>query len=153
MCTPAVILQCLFLSCTCLCNNNKWCLPSFVSPSPCTVLLLQYFLLNKTACIYINRWSYFWAFATTSFKKRGGFIFEDGPIFEIRVQDWSSTAILSSFQLDIFTWDFLVLCSKDQQYRPIIFGIKDAQRIHYFYVLIVIHAAIWMVLVYYRWWQ
>ena len=27
------------LSCACLLNNSKWCLPSFVSPS-CTVLLL-----------------------------------------------------------------------------------------------------------------
>ena len=24
-----------FLSCACLCNNRKWCLPSFVSPSSC----------------------------------------------------------------------------------------------------------------------
>ena len=28
------------LSCACLCSNSKWCLPSFVNPSPCTVLLL-----------------------------------------------------------------------------------------------------------------
>ena len=34
------------LSCTCLCNNSKWCLLSFVSPSSCTVVLLQCFLLN-----------------------------------------------------------------------------------------------------------
>ena len=26
------------LSCACLCNNSKWCLPSFVSPSSYTVL-------------------------------------------------------------------------------------------------------------------
>ena len=38
------------LSCACLCNNSKWCLPSFVSPSSCTVLLLGCFLLNITAC-------------------------------------------------------------------------------------------------------
>ena len=38
------------LSCTCLCNNSKLCLPSFVSPSSATVLLLRCFLLNITAC-------------------------------------------------------------------------------------------------------
>ena len=50
-----------FLSCTCLSNNSKWCLHSFVSPSPCTALLLWCFLLNIRACIYcsINRWAYF----------------------------------------------------------------------------------------------
>ena len=47
------------LSCTCLiCNNSKWCLLSFVSPSSCTVLLLHCFLFNKIAC-GINRWAYF----------------------------------------------------------------------------------------------
>ena len=30
-----------FLSCASLCNNSKWCLPSFASPSSCNVLLLQ----------------------------------------------------------------------------------------------------------------
>ena len=39
-----------FLSSACLCNNNKWCLPSSVSPSPCTVLLLLCFRLNITTC-------------------------------------------------------------------------------------------------------
>ena len=28
----------------CICNNSKWCLPSFLSSSSCTVLLLQSFL-------------------------------------------------------------------------------------------------------------
>ena len=37
------------LLCACLCNNSKWCLPSFVSPSSCTVLLLHCFLLNIRA--------------------------------------------------------------------------------------------------------
>ena len=32
----------------CLCNNSKWCLPSIVSPSSCT-MLLQCFLLSITA--------------------------------------------------------------------------------------------------------
>ena len=31
------------LSCASLCNNRKWCLPSLVSPSSCTVLLLWCF--------------------------------------------------------------------------------------------------------------
>ena len=38
------------LPCTCLLNNSKWCLASFVSHSSCTVLLLRCFLLNITAC-------------------------------------------------------------------------------------------------------
>ena len=33
-CDSAILL----LSCACLCNNSKWCLPSFVSPSSYTVL-------------------------------------------------------------------------------------------------------------------
>ena len=47
---PAMLL----LSCACLCNNSKWCLPSFFSPLY-TMLLLQCFLLNITAC-GINKW-------------------------------------------------------------------------------------------------
>ena len=46
------------LSCICLCNSSKWCLPSFVSPSSCTVLLLQCFLLSSMYCA-INGWAYF----------------------------------------------------------------------------------------------
>ena len=38
------------LSCACLRNNSKSCLPSFVSSFPCTALLLLCFLLNITAC-------------------------------------------------------------------------------------------------------
>ena len=70
-----------FLSCACLCNNTKWCLPSFVSPSSCIVLLL----CCTTACTgaqigghTVERKVYF---ATTSFKKGGGVTFESGPIF------------------------------------------------------------------------
>ena len=36
----------LLLSCACLCNNSKWDLPLLVSPSSCSVLLLQCFLLK-----------------------------------------------------------------------------------------------------------
>ena len=43
----AAILQCLS-SCICLCNNGKWCLPSFVRPSSCSALLFWCFLLNVT---------------------------------------------------------------------------------------------------------
>ena len=67
----AVILLCL---CSCLCNNSKWCLPSFVSPSSCTVLLLCCFLLNITACTAAQLGGCTFErrapFATTSFKKR-----------------------------------------------------------------------------------
>ena len=41
------------LSRTCLCNNSKWCLPSFVSPSSYIVLLLQHKwvgVLKNTLC-------------------------------------------------------------------------------------------------------
>ena len=33
-----------------LCNNSKWCLSSFVSPSSGILALLQCFLLNITTC-------------------------------------------------------------------------------------------------------
>ena len=59
---PAMSLS---LSCTCLC---KWCLPSFVSPSSCTVLLLRRFLHNRMYCSILNRWA---NLATTLFKNRG----------------------------------------------------------------------------------
>ena len=36
----------------CVCNNSKWCLPSFVCPSSCTVLLIQK-----------RGWAYFWGWA------------------------------------------------------------------------------------------
>ena len=39
------------LLCTCLCNNSKWCWPSFVSPSSCTVHYCMYY--------NINEWAYF----------------------------------------------------------------------------------------------
>ena len=39
----------LFLSCAWWCSNSKWCLPSIVSASSYTVLLLWSFLLNITA--------------------------------------------------------------------------------------------------------
>ena len=55
LCKHAVILQRLF--CHEL-NNSKWCLPSFVSTSPCTMLLPRCLLLNLTAC-GINRWACF----------------------------------------------------------------------------------------------
>ena len=40
------------LSSACLHNNSKWCRPSLVSPSSCTVLLLQwvYFREKSTLC-------------------------------------------------------------------------------------------------------
>ena len=41
----------LFLSCAWWCSNSKWCLPSIVSASSYTVLLLWSFLLNITAWI------------------------------------------------------------------------------------------------------
>ena len=75
------------LSCTCLCNNSKWCLavPSFVSPSSCTVLLLRCFLLNITACTAAQldgrTFERRAPFATTSSKKGSGRIFEGGLIF------------------------------------------------------------------------
>ena len=40
------------LSCTCLCNKTKWCLPSFVRDPPLAqCLLLWCFLLNMPICI------------------------------------------------------------------------------------------------------
>ena len=61
---------------SCISNSSKWCLPSLVSPSSCTVLLLAYI----TACTVVGVLS------------RGkhplqqlhsvGQIFEGGPIFE-----------------------------------------------------------------------
>ena len=73
------------LSCACLCNNSKWCLLSFVSPSSCTVLLLCCFLLNITACTAAQSGGCTFErrapFATTVFKKGCGQIFEGGLIF------------------------------------------------------------------------
>ena len=40
----------LILSCAWLYNNSKWCLPSIVSPSSCTLLLLWCFLLHNRMC-------------------------------------------------------------------------------------------------------
>ena len=45
-CTYLLIQYASFLSCTCLYNDSKWCLPSIVSPSSCTALLLWCFLLG-----------------------------------------------------------------------------------------------------------
>ena len=59
--------------------------PSFVSPSSCTVLFLCCFLLNITACTAAQLSGHTFErrapFATTSFKKGGGSIFEGGLIF------------------------------------------------------------------------
>ena len=68
-------------------TTNKWYLPSFVSPSSCNVLLLlRCFLLNITACTTAQVGGCTFErkapFATTSFNKGGGCIFEGGPIFE-----------------------------------------------------------------------
>ena len=74
------------LSCAWLRNNSKWCPPSFVSPSFCTVLLLQCFLLNITACTVAQIGGRTFErkalFATTSFKKGVGLISKGGRIFE-----------------------------------------------------------------------
>ena len=76
-----VILECFVLSCACLSNNSKWCLPSCWS----LLLLLRYFLLNITPCIAAQIGGRIFGrkspFATTSFKKGGGCIFESGLIF------------------------------------------------------------------------
>ena len=65
-CDPATPL----LSCTCLCKNRKWCLPSFVSPSSYTVHNCMYYSINgwvyfrekSTLCnnfIQKRGWAYF----------------------------------------------------------------------------------------------
>ena len=76
-----VILECFVLSCACLSNNSKWRLPSCWS----LLLLLRYFLLNITPCIAAQIGGRIFGrkspFATTSFKKGGGCIFESGLIF------------------------------------------------------------------------
>ena len=78
-----VILECFVLSCACLSNNSKWCLPSCWS----LLLLLRYFLLNITPCIAAQIGGRIFRrkspFATTSFKKGGGCIFESGLIFRL----------------------------------------------------------------------
>ena len=86
------------LSCACLCTNSKWCLPSFVSPSYCTVLLLHCFLLNITACLQHN-----WVGVLSReehplqqlhSKKGDGCIFEGGLIFwEVTVHSTTCTSI------------------------------------------------------------
>ena len=69
-----------FLSCTCLSNNSKLCLPSFVSHSSCRALLLLCFLLNiGTLYCGISRWAYFdkkHPFATSV--KKGGWAYFQG---------------------------------------------------------------------------
>ena len=73
------------LSCACLCNNSKSCLPSFVSSFPCTALLLLCFLLNITACTVAKMGGRTFErkapIATILLKKWGGRIFECGLIF------------------------------------------------------------------------
>ena len=73
------------LSCACLRNNSKSCLPSFVSSFPCTALLLLCFLLNITACTVARMGGCTFErkapFATILLKKGGGRIFECGLIF------------------------------------------------------------------------
>ena len=59
LCNHAVFCN-ASLSCSCLCNNSKWCLSSSVSRSSCTVLLLWCFLLHNPMYYIINRWAYFW---------------------------------------------------------------------------------------------
>ena len=70
------------------------CLPSFVSPSSCTVRLLwclTYYSLNK--------WQYFRERkAVTSFKKGSGFIFKGEPIFE-RLQYGQTPSKFQAFSL------------------------------------------------------
>ena len=44
----------------CLCNNSKCCLPSFASPSSCTVLLILLVRLAHNCMYYITkRWAHF----------------------------------------------------------------------------------------------
>ena len=73
------------LSCACLRNNSKSCLPSFVSSFPCTALRLLCFLLNITACTVVRMGGRTFErkapFATILLKKGGGHIFECGLIF------------------------------------------------------------------------
>ena len=67
------------LSFTCLCNNSKLCLPPFVSPSSCKVLLRWCFLLNCMYCS-INGWAYFREKSTLCnnfIHKRGGGYFRE----------------------------------------------------------------------------
>ena len=63
------------LSRTCLCNNSKWCLPSFVSSSSYTVLLLQ----HKWVGVRLGEKH---PLQPLYSKKGGGLIFDSGPIFE-----------------------------------------------------------------------
>ena len=53
LCNHAVFCN-ASLSCSCLCNNSKWCLSSSVSRSSCTVLLLWCFLLHNPMYYIIN---------------------------------------------------------------------------------------------------
>ena len=86
------------LSCACLCNNSKWCLPSFVSPSSCTVLFLHCFLLNITVCTAAQLSGRTFErrapFATTSFKKGGWVYFRGWAYWEITVPNAVSLCIV-----------------------------------------------------------
>ena len=73
------------LSCACFTDNSKWCLPSFVSPSSCTVLLLRCFLLNILHAL-LHKWVGVLSrvkhpLQQLHSKKGGGRIFEGGLIF------------------------------------------------------------------------
>ena len=72
------------LSCACLCNNSKLCLPSFVSPSSCIVVLLQCFYC--TVHVLLHKWRGVLSrekhpLQQHHSKKEGGRIFEGGLIF------------------------------------------------------------------------
>ena len=61
-----VILQCLLLSSAGLCNSSKWCLPSLVSPSSCTILLLWCKVMHITILHFhktlISLWKFQWSY-------------------------------------------------------------------------------------------
>ena len=63
------------LSYTCLRNNIKWCLPSFVCPLT-SLVLLAYITACNTAYIGGHTFERKAPFAITSFKRGGGLIFE-----------------------------------------------------------------------------
>ena len=82
----------------------QMCLPSFVSPSSCTVLLLWCFLLNMIAMCYNinNRWTYFWVLNVQHLcsKNGGGHVFEAGPTFK-RLQ---YVCVCYSFGIHAYLW-------------------------------------------------
>ena len=88
-----------FLSCGWLCNNSKWCLPLFVSPSSYTALLFWCFLLNMSACtVAKNRCSRF----------RGWSPFQEitimvylGPVYRYLLFRYAVFHFISRFHLHI----------------------------------------------------